>query len=246
MGVIDVIGNALSDYANREKTYWSWDDACRAAKSDYSDALLTDFRIARSKGILGEEEGIFIPSPVISEAMEGEAAHFVDFGGAVGEMCSVIQKRFPSWSFTVVETTAMARAAASVRPSVSFADKLPDEITVLHTSGTLQYLKDAEGVWDGALQRTRRYACLVRNAFESKIQYRVQRSRLFDNGGGPIPPGFHDMEIRYPQRTLSERKMVRIAEKNGFELVRRINQNSGVVSSVKGMYGADLLFKRVR
>lgn len=245
MGIVHVIRNAINDYANREKIYRTWEAASVAAKGDYSDSLLTDFRIARSRGVLGAEEGIFIPSPVLAKALQGEPGHFVDFGGAAGEMCAVIKNANPGWSFTVVETKAMAKAAAPVRPSIAFLDALPDEITVFHTSGTLQCLKDSELIWGNALKRTTRFACLVRNAFANKVEYRVQKSMLFENGGGPVPHGFDNIEVRYPHRTLSEKKMIEIAKKNGFELALRIeNQNSGVVSTAKGMYGADLLFKR--
>ena len=245
MGIIDVIGNAFKDYANREKIYRSWDEASRAAKTNYSDSLLTDFRVARSREYLGKEEEVFVPSPALSEVMDSAGGRFVDFGGAVGEMCSVLQRKHPNWSFTVVETKAMARAATPLRPSIEFTDEIPDEMTVFHSSGTLQCIKDSEDVWESALKRTERYACLARNAFARNVQYRVQHSKLFDNGGGPVPHGFDNIDVFYPHRTISEKRIVDIAAANGFDLIRRIeNQNSGVVSTAKGMYGADLLFQR--
>ncbi|WP_245424961.1 hypothetical protein [Rhizobium sp. M10] len=119
-------------------------------------------------------------------------------------------------------------------------------MTVFYSSGTLQYLEDPYGLWAEALRKTIGYAFLARNAFSETQSFRVQHSMLFDNGAGPIPEGFENAVTRYPHRTISEGKLVQIAEENGFELAQRFpDRNSGLAQGAADMYGADLLFRRI-
>lgn len=70
-----------------------------------------------------------------------------------------------------------------------------------------------------ALGRTGRYAYLARNCFSNRKAFSVQSSRLFDNGAGPIPEGFEDVNIRYPHQTISEASLTAIAGRMGFDLI---------------------------
>lgn len=236
---------AISQWRNREKVYWSWSRAGVAAHGDYSGRDLTAFRIERSRAILGREE-LFAeqPSELLS-TINADTGRFVDFGGSAGEICAVLQRRFPAWSFTVIETNAMATASQALRPSISFLDEMPDEFDVFYSSGTLQYLRNPEDIWRQALSRTTRFAYLARNAFSERKRFTVQTSRLFDNGAGPVPEGFVDIPISYPHQTLSEATLTKIANKMGFDVVARIaDRNGGVIGASGKVYGADLLFKR--
>ncbi|MCA2407473.1 hypothetical protein GYN07_04775 [Rhizobium leguminosarum bv. viciae 248] len=236
---------AAKEWHSRERRYWSWGHVSRAAGADYAEHDLTAFRVARSRQIVGNEESYAKPPEELLPAMDIPTGSFVDFGGSAGEMCAVLQRRFPSWVFTVVETKAMADASRSLRPSISYSDQLPDAFDVFYSSGTLQYLADPERLWRGALGRTARYAYLARNCFSHRKTFSVQSSRLFDNGAGPIPEGFDNVEIRYPHRSISESSLKAIAERMGFDLVARFDgRNSGVPSKSTDAYGADLLFKR--
>ncbi|WP_064681830.1 hypothetical protein [Rhizobium bangladeshense] len=235
---------AVSAWRKREKVYWSWGRAAAAA-GNYSSGKLTAFRVERSQKILGREELFLKPSDELLLAMDSAAGRFVDFGGSAGEMCTVLQRRFPAWSFAVVETKAMASASQVLRPSISFLDEMPDEIDVFYSSGTLQYLANPNDVWRQALSRTTSFAYLARNAFSKRKRFTVQTSRLFDNGAGPVPEGFEDMPISYPHQTLSEATVIKIADKAGFDLAARIADRNGGVTGTNGkVYGADLLFKR--
>lgn len=238
---------AVSEWRKREKLFWSWARASAAAKGDYSGADLTAFRVERSRQIIGSEEQFVEPSAELLSTMYAASGRFVDFGGSAGEACAVLQRKFPEWSFAVVETEAMASAARGLRPSISFLDEMPDQFDVFYSSGTLQYLGNPEEVWRQALTRTTQFAYLARNAFSKRKRFTVQTSRLFDNGAGPVPEGFDDMPISYPHQTLSESAMIKIAAKAGFELIARVADRNGGVTGTNGkVYGADLLFKRVR
>lgn len=241
----ETVLGAARDWRAREKRYWSWGSATRAAGAEYAEGDLTAFRVARSRQIVGNEESFAKPSDELLLAFDAPCGRFVDFGGSAGEMCAVLQRRFVAWSFAVVETKAMADAAQSIRPSISYSDQLPTAFDVFYSSGTLQYLADPYPLWRDALARTERYAFLARNAFSEQKTFSVQSSRLFDNGAGPIPEGFSDTVIRYPHRTVSERRLIKTAREAGFELVKRVaDQNGGLIKGARNMYGADLLFKR--
>lgn len=236
---------AVSQWRKREKVYWSWSRAGAAAQGDYSGRDLTAFRVERSRAILGKEELFVEPPSELLLAMNFATGRFVDFGGSAGEVCAVLQRQFPTWSFAVIETKAMASASQILRPSISFLDEMPDEFDVFYSSGTLQYLANPEELWRTALSRTRRHAYLARNAFSKRKRFTVQTSRLFDNGAGPVPEGFEDMPIFYPHQTLSESKLIKIAAKAGFDLVSQARDRNGGVTGTSGkVYGADLLFKR--
>ncbi|WP_064706490.1 methyltransferase domain-containing protein [Rhizobium bangladeshense] len=235
---------AINRWRRRERSYESWSKAAAAAPA-YGDKDLTAFRIERSRQIVGQEESYVQPPADLLPAMNIPSGRLVDFGGSAGEMCIVLRKQFPAWSFTVVETKSMADAAQALRPEISFSDQLPPEFDVFYSSGTLQYLSDPETLWREALSRTTRYAYLARNSFSNRKLFTVQSSRLFDNGAGPVPDGFDNVEIRYPHQTISEASLTGIADEMGFDLAARFEgRNSGVTGTRADVYGADLLFKR--
>lgn len=235
---------AAYQWHTRERRYRSWAHAA-AASAEYGSRDLTAFRVARSRQIVGDEDSYAKPPEELLQTFDMPSGRFVDFGGSAGEMCAVLQRRFPSWSFTVVETKAMSDASRALRPSISHSDQLPDGYDVFYSSGTLQYLADPEWLWSDALGRTGRYAYLARNCFSNRKAFSVQSSRLFDNGAGPIPEGFDDVNIRYPHQTISEASLTAIAGRMGFDLIGRFEgRNSGLTGSKTDAYGADLLFKR--
>jgi putative methyltransferase (TIGR04325 family) len=243
-----IVKNAVRDLAlwrARRKKHSSWGAACQAAKATYEADYVTAFRIERSRGILGKEEEYLRPSQELMSIERNGV--FVDFGGSAGELLAVLQRRSTAASFVVVETPVMVKAAAALRPLITFSCELPDHIDVFHSSGTFQYLEDPYALWEQALRKTTGYAFLARNTFSEDEQFRVQHSMLFSNGAGPIPQGFKDGVVRYPHRTVSERRIIEAAAEAGFGLVKRISdRNAGQVQGAKDMYGADLLFKRIR
>ncbi|MBY3583803.1 hypothetical protein HJA77_21875 [Rhizobium bangladeshense] len=235
---------AVNRWRRRERSYDSWSKA-EATAPAYGDKHLTAFRIARSRHIIGQEGSYVQPAAEFLTTLDSPAGRLVDFGGSAGEMCIVLRKQFPAWSFTVVETKSMADAAQALRPEISFSDQLPPEFDVFYSSGTLQYLSDPETLWREALSRTTRCAYLARNSFSNRKLFTVQSSWLFDNGAGPVPDGFDNVEIRYPHQTISEASLTGIADEMGFDLAARFEgRNTGVTGTRADVYGADLLFKR--
>jgi hypothetical protein len=88
----------------------------------------------------------------------------------------------------------------------------------------------------------RRAVVLVRNCFSQHERFSVQRSRLFDNGAGPVPAGWRDAEIIYPHRTVVEAEVIQVAEAAGFSLRSRLEEHSGAI--LPNSYGCQLVFWR--
>lgn len=221
----------------------SWAAASKRSKGLYDDELLSRFRADRA-ALRGSDVASYAPSELVQNVLasvgEGE---FVDFGGATGEKCLGVLAEFPRFRCTVVEVASVVDRATNLALPIIFRTDMPSSFDIFHTSGALQYLEDPMSMLAKGLGRSKKYAVLVRNAFSDKRKFHVQKSRLFDNGTGPIPPGYQNLDVFYPHQTLVEKNVVAAAERAGFDLVSRQEDISGLIG-VEHMYGADLVFKR--
>jgi putative methyltransferase (TIGR04325 family) len=204
------------------KEFPSW-EAASAAAGTYSDDLVNRFRVARSllnHGI--DRRPLFERTPLLWLAMlAGRPLSVVDFGGGTGELGRGMQAAFPDTSYLVVENPTMASMLAGEPGTVKYAPDMPASCDVFFTSGTLQYLPTPYDVLEGGFRSAAVAAVLLRNRFSDRPAFRVQSHALFDNGDGAIPPGFENVTISYPHRTVSEKRIMAIAKANGFLLVSR-------------------------
>jgi len=130
------------------------------------------------------------------------------------------------------------------RNAVQFTKSIPEECDIFYTSGTLQYVSDPMDLFEAGVKSARHAVILARNSFCKNEIFRVQTSRLFDNGSGPIPNGFVDRAITYPHRTINEDSVRLIAERHGFKCQQRHEASSGVLRHNDEVYGVDLVFTR--
>ena len=70
----------------------------------------------------------------------------------------------------------------------------------------------------------------------------MQESWLFDNGGGLVPPGYENVKIRYPNRTIIESSVQAIAASRGFRMMARFADTTGVHPWQDRVYGGQLVF----
>lgn len=220
--------------------YGSWEAAKRAAGS-YDDALITRFRIARSDGALAD--GALLRRNILSvviPAVGRDDVSIVDFGGATGDLGREVLRAHPRANYTVVEHPGMVMAMGE-RDGVRFATSIPAQCDIFFSSGTLQYLDDPMAVLAQGLASARYYCVLVRNSFSRSERFSVQRSRLFENGNGPIPPKFSDRTISYPHRTLIEDNIVQFSELHGFNMISGIEESN---SAIRGAYGRQIVLQR--
>lgn len=167
------------------------------------------------------------------------AIAITDFGGATGDLGSDFLAAYPAARYTVVENPTLA-ALMLGRSPVNFATKAPAQCDIFYSSGTLQYLGDPMAVLAQGFSSARISVALARNSFSDAERFYVQKSRLFDNGGGPIPTGYTDQIISYPHRTLIEANVLRMAEKHGFRCIAALDENKTFPRS----YGKQLVFLR--
>ena len=167
----------------------------------------------------------------------------VDFGGATGELGKEFQTLFPCSSFTVVETPTLV-AMMHGKSSIQYVASLPASCDIFFSSGTLQYVEMPLDVLAAGFSSAAYAVILARNSFSKEKIYRSQTTKLFENGMGAIPANFTDREISYPHQTIDEGEVMKIAERNGFRLVARVDESSGAFSYRKRVYGKELVFVR--
>lgn len=128
----------------------------------------------------------------------------VDLGGACGAQYLRVRKalgdRISSW--IVVETSAVVSAARDLEDDVlTFATEMPSSADLVYSSGALQYLRDPMAGLHSLLTIGAQVVCLTRLHF-GRGEREVQRSRLADNGPGPLPPGMDDAWVAYPRTSV--------------------------------------------
>jgi putative methyltransferase (TIGR04325 family) len=146
-------------------------------------------------------------------AAQGKAAiNVLDFGGAAGaHYFTTSQLVEVPLRWCVVETPAMVDAArrhvhatglsfaTTIAAAQEACDGVPDLVL---SSGTLQYLPSPIDTLRELIAVGSRFLCLTRTEIGHPPRITIQRSRLSENGPGPLPPGFADGEISYPRTTL--------------------------------------------
>jgi putative methyltransferase (TIGR04325 family) len=230
-----IVWTSLRSLKRKYKTYPSW-AAASAAAGTYDNDVLTSFRVARAGASV----------PLLDNALAwlpgllGGHLAIVDFGGATGETGAALRKAGADVSYTVVEHPALVALMAA--RGENFTASIPDACDVFYTSGTLHYLADPFAALDHGFSSAKKAVVLRRNNFSEREIFRVQIMRLFENGSGPIPPGFKDIEIAYPNRTISEKEVLEMAGRHGFYLFARTPEMDGVPIPQDDIYGAQLVF----
>jgi putative methyltransferase (TIGR04325 family) len=133
----------------------------------------------------------------------------MDFGGACGAHYFLVRSLLPPGTILhwgVVETPAMVTKAKlletdelSFYDSIADAKESLDQIDLLHSSGTIQYVPDPENSIEEMLKCDPHFLFLNRLALSrgEKI-ITIQESLLSSNGPGPMPEGMRDGSCRYP------------------------------------------------
>ena len=234
----------LVDLLRGGRPYGSW-SAARAAASSYEDKALNAFRVARRRR--GSADGAVLRTNLlylIALAWGKPDLSVVDFGGATGDVGVDFLAAFPRATYTVVENPAMVAMMKGQGP-VSFVCTPPAECDIFFSSGTLQYTDDPLGILSAAFASARRCVILMRNSFADQDIYRVQRSRLFANGGGPIPEGYKDRAVSHPHRTIKEAAVIEMARRHSFRCVTRMEEGCTSALPYAGkVYGMQLVFLR--
>jgi len=158
---------------------------------------------------------------VLAEALRPErrALRVLDFGGACGAHYFTSRQLAPGLRarWCVVETAPMIAAARSLEDdslifagSVAAARSALGEVDLAFSSGALQYLDEPQSGLRQLLASGARVLGLTRLALTPGPPFVwVQKSRLSDNGPGPMPPGFRDGTAVYPITILNRERFER-------------------------------------
>jgi putative methyltransferase (TIGR04325 family) len=166
----------------------------------------------------------------------------VDIGGACGAHYFAIRAFLPlevKLRWIVVETPALVRRASELgNNELSFSSSLEHTLLqtpapdLLHSSGTLQYVPEPYQMLRQISASGARYLVLTRLVMTDGQQdfAAIQRSRLGDNGPGPLPPGLANGWCQYPHHYL--RRHAVEAELTGtHELLLQWNEGAAAFDS---------------
>ena len=222
--------------------YPTWEQACAAA-SCYDNEALNAFKVARSAQ--RRVDGSLLTANVLQLTALGlnkpEIA-VTDFGGSTGDLGRDFLAMWPAASYTVVETAALV-AMMQGTSAVRFEHAMPGSCDVFFSSGTLQYVDSPMKVLAEGFASARHAVVLARNTFCGEALYYVQRSKLFENGYGPIPEGFRNTTVRYPHQTINEGSVNALADRHGFHCVARLEEVIDLQHPGK-VYGKQLVFMK--
>jgi putative methyltransferase (TIGR04325 family) len=146
----------------------------------------------------------------------------LDFGGACGTLYFVTRALLPGRiaEWTVVETPAMVAAATDLADgALAFTTEFPPETDLVWSSGTLQSVPDPASAMAGMLAIDAPLVCLTRLDW-GKGEITIQRSRLSENGPGPLPARVADAWIEYPRTALVRRELREQLERTHRVIIR--------------------------
>jgi putative methyltransferase (TIGR04325 family) len=232
----------ILDLKHGGRRFSSWEAASKAS-IPYDNEALNTFKVARAAQ--RPVDGSILASsvlPLVAMTLKPDLA-VNDFGGSTGDLGLDFLAAFPRATYTVVETPTMV-ALMKGRGPVRFETSLPAECDLFFSSGTLQYVERPMEVLASAFASARSAVVLTRNSFCDEDLFRVQRSKLFANGSGPIPQGYQDAIVSYPHRTINERAVQEVAKVKGFRCVSSVEEQSGVLPYRGKVYGRQLVFLR--
>lgn len=143
-------------------------------------------------------------------SQKGSSLNVIDFGGGGGHHYTVASYAFgekDSLKWNVVETTAMANEAKRIaNNNLKFFDNIADAIKdlglvdLVFTSGTLHCCSKPLFFLKELINIKAKYLFITRTSFSDSSEQvaSVQKSYLSTNGPGPLPAGFHDKAVYYP------------------------------------------------
>jgi putative methyltransferase (TIGR04325 family) len=134
----------------------------------------------------------------------------LDFGGGGGNHFTIARAALPSdieLRWNVVESSALCRASSPLATKeLQFYDEIEAASTdlgtvdLILTSSALQYVPNPKKTLDSLLKIKARNLFITRTPLSEHNEpiICVQKSRLADNGPGPLPPEYKDQEVLYP------------------------------------------------
>lgn len=200
------------------KNYQSFDEALKHCQKGGYENKDTVEVVAQKNAILRAqmENNQFLDSaPLraitgVALALDGNELRVIDFGGGGGNLYTIARSVLDPkiklrWS--VVETQAMVEAAKSLEndelkffSDIQIAVNDLGTVDLMLTSGALQCCKDPYVSLQNLVAVQAKYLFITRTSFNDggETLINVQKSLLSENGHGPLPSGFVNKVVFYP------------------------------------------------
>ena len=200
------------------RTYTSFDEALKhCQEGGYENKDIVEV-VAQKNAILRAqmENNPFLDSVSlraitgVALALKGNELRVIDFGGGGGSHYTIVRSVLDpkiKLRWNVVETNAMVYAANYLKNAElnffndiqSAVDDL-ESVDLVLTSSTLHYLRNPYIFLHKLIAVEAKYLFITRTGFNdgSETLINVQKSLLSDNGPGPLPSGFVDKVVFYP------------------------------------------------
>jgi len=207
--------------------YKSYEDALKhCPKEAYEDADIV--KVVVEKNIIYKQRiekdtifdlGTLRTLTALGLSKTSSSLNVMDFGGGGGYHHTVASNAFreiDSLKWNVVETTAMANEAQRIADkNLKFFDSITDAkndlglVDLVFTSGALHYCPEPLYFLKELIGVKAKYLYITRTGFtESREQIaHIQQSFLSTNGPGPLPSGFKDRAVYYPNVFVSRQQV---------------------------------------
>lgn len=206
--------------------------ALAVCNAGYESRDIADVVVAKTRRLV-DNQPVELPPPGIllaaaSLAGRGSSLRIVDIGGAAGAHYVAVRRIIPRsihLDWIVVETSAMVAAATRLDHGgeVSFSTELtaalrawsnPPDLVL--ASGVLMCLPDPLATLEQICDSRAGALVFARTGLspDAKTRIIIQESRLKDNGPGPLPAGFTDRVVRYPNTFIPQEEFERQLGRN--------------------------------
>lgn len=210
----------------KETTYPSFDAALQACGQGYYDPDLARVVLVKTQVAMRspwpdlqwlQGAGLFMALPYAAFKI-GKTIRVLDVGGSYGVHGMICAEKFKNIDirWAVVESKAFADIAAPIEndklrvfSDIGCAVEWLGGVDLMHSSGTLQYLKDPIASARELDSLGAPMMLWQRMAFATNDPaIVVQTSQLSDNGMGPLPEGFTNRPVSYPATYIRENDLL--------------------------------------
>ena len=226
----------------------SYEEAARVCHSGYQSNELVNVVVEKTR-VLKQELERHPPTMdtsalrilmAVALAGTGSRLQVLDFGGAAGQHFFVTRRLFSDrvFDWRVVETPAMVGAASSLaEPELSFFESIQEATAswaappdLVFASGVLMYLADPMPALQELIGANPRILYITRTGLSTgpKAVHAIQYSQLSANGPGPLPPGYVDRVVAYPNTALPMYAFESALEGRNFTILARFEEEKNI------------------